>query len=405
MKKIDENLFFKRTLSFVLSAVCLASTALMTGCRFEHELFGSAASGMSQSSGSEAPVSVNLSSSAVESSVSGASELSESSAQEPEQLSGGNNNEDSVSEPPESSAPETSGQEQESSEPTEDEKQPSGGETEQEQSSSAEYRPLLTNASLNSLGFRCPRDALALIIASPLQIQVEQIAFLDSVTVSDAVNTSIMIVPVYNNSSIELFRVDGESSDEAGRELIYSRDSTPTGYALQVSANSRNIGETFMMVIRSGSFSADYTFVCGRSRIDGGYLLRNNSLERIDYVGDALNAISRKDALSMVVDELTSSLNVTYKWENTSHTSVHLSVEPNSGQLSGEYYIDSNELQNGKGCCYYMISLSQRSYNEAGAAVGERVINRYLVTLPGGLIVPMYDENGCINTEYNDIII
>ncbi len=404
MKRLIENLLSRRSLSFILSTLCLASTMLTAGCRFERELFGSAASGV-KSSSSAGNAGEAIRSNADSSAVSAdATDLLSSFVKEE---SSGNEVSSDISR-----APEASSDGDASEAPANDKVylSPPASASEPEQSSSAaDYIRLLTNSSLLSLGFRQPRDALALILSSPLEVQVSRVATLDSVSISDISNCTYLVVPIYNNSTVELFvpNRSGSSADgEDGMELIYRRESTPSGYGLRITANSRDETAAFRLVIHSGSFAISFDVICSRTVLDGGgYLLNNGNLKKLDYVGDAIDAVERSDALSMVVNELTRELNVTYKWENTSHTSVHLSVEQNDGPISGEYYLSSSELRDGKGCCYYMISLGRRIYNDNGAATGEDIVNRYLVTVPGGQIVPMYGENGAINREYNDIII
>lgn len=66
--------------------------------------------------------------------------------------------------------------------------------------------------------------------------------------------------------------------------------------------------------------------------------------------------------------------------------------------------IETEWLQDGYGCSYYMVHFYSREYDKNNHLLNKTTVNRYIVSLPEGKITPMLDKDGNFMKEYNDMI-
>ena len=66
--------------------------------------------------------------------------------------------------------------------------------------------------------------------------------------------------------------------------------------------------------------------------------------------------------------------------------------------------LETEWLQDGYGCSYYMVHFYSREYDPINHMLNKKTVNRYVVSLPDGKITPMLDPSGNFMKEYNDMI-
>ncbi|MBE6883175.1 MAG: hypothetical protein E7487_01065 [Ruminococcaceae bacterium] len=387
----------RKLLSFLFLTCC--TTFLFNGCYFESDLFGSAAGTLKNES----------------SLLAGSSHLPSDKqqlhSQKPDRQDSISLSDDTTSDL--SSAPEMDSSSSPSEEILKEDSSPATSEPLTSDSSTSndfisnniDDSPLL-NATLKTLGLKQRPDALALMLCSPLNGQLHAVPFRDSLSLSDSPITSFLLMPIYNNSTLEIYELSFDGENYTDDTLLYRKTASPSGYALDILLNPREEAAAFKVSIKYGNVSGTYIIVCDLLLYDHGeYLLKDNTLSPLDYVSDSLTPLTRKEALVSAITYITRDFSSSYNWEYISDSMIRLYIAPGDDPLSGEYFLESSELRDGKGCCYYAVSLSQRSYDESGNATGETIYNRYLVSLSGNQIIPMVDKEGNINAEYNDIII
>ena len=374
----------RKIISFLLCTCCCSSLLSFSGCYFESEIFGSAASSLKNESASL--VSLN---SGASSSYLSQEEESEISETESSQIS---KNEETTSASSQSSSAETSAPQNHSSE-------------EEKEQESLPAIPNHINAALTQLGLKERADALALLLPSPLTAHFSAVSELETLSPSETPVSPLLFLPIYNNTTIEIYGLNFDDKEQVEQTLIYQKTNSPSGYGLAISLDALESFSDFRVTLSCGDISANYIIINDRIIHDNGeYFLNDSTFADVDYLTDTLSMPTPKDSLVSVVEYITDGFASRYDWKYLSDKTLLLTVAEGDDLLAGEYFIEASELSDGKGCCYYAVTLSQRTYDN-GSAVGETIINRYLVTIPGNKIIPMIDENGNINPEYNDIII
>ncbi len=77
---------------------------------------------------------------------------------------------------------------------------------------------------------------------------------------------------------------------------------------------------------------------------------------------------------------------------------------PYSDAFAPQLCIETEWLQDGYGCSYYMVHFYSREYDPSNHMLNKKTVNRYVISLPDGKIIPMLDKNGNFIKEYNDMI-
>jgi len=379
----------RKIISLLLCSCCCSSLITFSGCYFESEIFGSAAGSLKHDSAS-----------LVSSSISELSSSQESHSSEPDDSS---ETEPSADKEIENEKVPTSSQS--SHVENSDELSESQADTDKKEPDDLPQISDHINSALTTLGFKERKDALALLLPAPLKAHFSAVSGLEFLSQTESAAPHLLFLPIYNNTTIEIYGFKLNDKDQSEQTLLYKKSDSPSGYGLAIPADAFEAFSDFRVSITHGDVSANYIIIKNHFISDSGeYFLNDSTFSHVDYTNDTIDVPTAKESLVSAVEYITEDFSSKYSWKYLSDKTMLLDVAEGDDPLSGEYYLEVSELLDGKGCCYYAVTLSRRTYDN-GNAIGETIINRYLVTIPGNRIIPMFDQNGEINSEYNDIII